>query len=422
VPCDHTIWRCVISLAFSTGTGLLAVGDVSGSVSLWNVTDLQRPVPLTDLAGKLNGAWSTKFGPRGDTLITADQGSARIWDLGSVLASHSEAVTAVQLNHRGDLLATSGDDHTLRLWRADGEQPRALATLDVGYTPRSLSISPDDRTLLLDGLGPTQVWDIAAPTRPVRAATLPETYTGASIAFDPTDTTAVISQRDRATNVYDLADPYHPKLVDDLAPVSVNGVAFHPGGNMLAVSKYGYVELWDPNAHVTSRKLAMIRTHAGSVSTFGPDGRTLSVFLYDKREIQLWGISDPRRPDLLTTFHPHGPVNGGTGGTGPPPVYSADGHVLAVPDGERTVQVWDISDPRKPASVATFTFGRQVEALSMAPDGRRLFAATAENVVQSRYLDVEDVTKRICAVAYPRISPTEWRTHFRDLPYQPPYR
>jgi WD40 repeat protein len=412
----------VTSLAFSDVTGLLAVGDIRGSVSLWNVADLRGPVPLTDLAGQLDGVSSTAFGPRGDTLVTADRGSVRIWDLGPVLVSHPEAVTAAQLNRGGDLLATGGQDHAVRLWHVDGDRRTYLAGIQLPYLPRSISISPDDRTLVLDGSGPTQVWDIATPTRPVRAATLPETRSTASVAFNPTDTTVVISHLDRTTKVYDLADPYHPTLADDLAPFAVDTVAVHPNGNLMAVTNYGYTEIWDPSARVTSRKLATRQTPAGSALTFGPDGRTLSVFLSDTRETELWDISDPRKPAVVATFRPRGPVGGGYRWTGSPAAYSADGHRLAVLDGDSTARLWDITDPRKPASITAFNFGHPATALAMTPDGRELYAATRENVVQHRYLDVEDVAKRICTIAYPRISAAEWREHFRNVPYQPPCR
>jgi WD40 repeat protein/energy-coupling factor transporter ATP-binding protein EcfA2 len=411
----------VHSLAFSRGTGLLAVGDVKGSVSLWNVADIRHPVPLTDLSGQLDGVWTATFGPRGDTLVTTDHTSVRIWDLGSVLVSHPDAVTAVRLNHRGDLLATGGADKTVRLWHVDDDRSRHLATLGLPYQPRSLTISPDDRVLLVDGSGPTEIWDIAEPTRPVRAATLPETYIADSIAFNPKDSTVVITHLNRTTNIYDLADPYHPELVDDLAPYRVETVAFHPDGDLLGVGNGGYYEIWDPTAHVTSRKLAMRQVLVGA-GTFGPDGRTLSLFHADTRETELLDIADPRKPALLSTFRPSTPVSGGYRWGAPPPAYFADGHRLAVLDGVTTVRLWDITDPRKPASVTAFTFGHRIGAMAVSPDGRQLFAATAENVVQRRYLDVEDVAKRICTIANPRISAAQWREHFQSLPYQPPCR
>jgi WD40 repeat protein len=409
-----------LSVAFSRGTGLLAVGDINGSVSVWNVADLRRPERLT--VGQLDGGWSAVFGPRGDTLFTAADGSVRIWDLSSILVSHPRGVTSVQLNHQGDLLATGGRDHLVRLWRVDGVRSRPLAAVDVPYTPRSLSISSDDRTLVVGGPGPTKVWDIATPTRPVHATDLPEVATQASVAVNPADTTVVINQRDRHVTRYDLADPYHPKVTDELAPFAVGALAIHPNGTMVAVSYYGHIELWDTKAPFASQKLAASPAADGSIVTFGPDGSTAAVFLSDTRDIQLWGIGDPRRPTALTTFRPGIPISGSFQAPGTPPAYSADSRLLAVLDGEQTVRLWDIGDPRRPRSITAFNFGRQVESLSMSPDGRRLYAATEDSVVQRRYLAPDDVAKRICAIAHPRITTAEWQDHFHNLPYQPPCR
>jgi WD40 repeat protein len=412
-----------VSLTFSRGTGLLAIGDLDGSVGLWNVADPRRPVALTGLAGQLNGGWSTAFGPHGDTLVAAGHSSVWIWDLGPVLISHPDAVTAVRLNHRGDLLATGGRDHAVRLWRVDGHRSQRLAAFDVPYTPGSLSISPDDRTLVLSGAGPTQVWDITHPARPVHAADLPPIETDYALAFNPVDTTLVIGLRDvYTTTVYDLADPYHPRRVEDLAPFAVKAVAVHPDGTMLAVGRNSYTELWDTTASVASRTLAVRQAAVGAVSAFGPDGHTMTVFHNDTWEIELLGIDDPRRPDVLARFHPSDTSDGRYLAAGPAPVYSADGRLLATPDGERTIRLWDIGNPRDPATVTTFDLGREVDSLTLSGDGGQLFAATEKSLVQRRYLDVEDVADQVCAIAYPRMSAADWRRHFPNLPYEPPCR
>ncbi|HEY7593955.1 MAG TPA: WD40 repeat domain-containing protein [Actinophytocola sp.] len=412
----------VISLAFND-TGLLAVGDLTGSVSLWNVEDRRRPVVLTDLAGRLDGGWSMAFGPRGDTLFAADHGSVRIWDLGPVLVSHPDAVTQVQLNHHGDLLATGGRDHTVRLWRVDGDGSRYLATLALPYTATSLYFSSDDRTLVLDGTGPTQVWDVTRPDRPRHAADLPETAYNGSLALNPVDTTVALSQlvgAGFATKVYDLADPYHPTQVDELAAFPVQALAFDPHGTMLAVARNTDTELWDLRAPVTTRTLAVLPTTYSAVATFGPDGRTVAVFRNDTRQTQLLGLHNPRKPEVLATFHPRVPVDNRFHMVGPPPVYSADGHLLAVVDGDRTIRLWNISNPRNPLAVTAFDFNNQVDALSISADGRQLYVATEENLVHRRYLDVDDVANRICTLAHPTISEADWRAHFNDLPYDPP--
>jgi WD40 repeat protein len=410
----------VRSLAFSDGMGLLAIGDGNGSIGVWNVADLRHPVVLTDLGAQLDGPWSVMFGPRGDTLVAVDSNAVRIWDIGSVYVSHSDTVTAVRLGSRGDLLATAGLDHAVRLWHVDSDRVRLQATVAMPFQPSSLLLSPDDATLLVGGRGRTQVVDIGTTTHPARASTLPMSNTFSAAAFNPADSTVVLTQADRKINVYDLADPYHPRLVDDLGSYPSGSLAFDPSGTMLAGDYFGDFSIWDPTAPVTSRRLASRRLPYGTSGTFSPDGHTLAVSISDPREVQLWSIDDPRRPEVLTRLRPGTPASGSLRWTGAPPVFSADGRRIAVLDGEHGVAVWDIGDPRHPESVTSFAFAHSVGEMAMSPDGRVLYAAAGDNVVQRRYLDPEDVAKRICAIAYPRITESEWRDHFRDLPYEPP--
>jgi WD40 repeat protein len=323
-------------------------------------------------------------------------------------------VTAAQLNHRGDVLVTGGRDDTVRLWRVDGDRPRQLTTLDVAHQPMSLTVSPDDRTLLVGG-GPTQVWDITTAARPTHAANLPESDFNTAVAFEPAGKTVVLTVQNR-TKAYDLTNPYRPTVTNDLAPSAATTVAFHPHGDVLATTKDGLLELWNARSAV---KLAPSNNANNPVVKFSPDGHTMAVFLQQTGETQLWDVTTPRKPTVLTTFRPRVPIGQNTWGP-PPPVYSANGRVLAIVDSERTARLWDIGHPHRPAHITDFSFAHPIKALTMTPDGRRLFVATDENVVQQRYLDTEDVAKRICTIAYPRISQAEWRKHFHNLPYQPP--
>ena len=206
------------------------------------------------------------FGPRGDSLVTAGPDTIRVWDL-SALVSHAGAVSAVAVGHQGHLLATAGEDHTARLWRIDDNGARHVATLRLSGTPVHISFSPDDRTLVLSGYGSTQVWDISEPAHPVPAADLPPVYSNATIAADPADTTLLIGQRDGNTKLYDLADPYQPKLADDLGSSALYALAIRPGGDMLAVE---HVALHGDLGPGRSRHVAQARHNVHVVTLSRP--------------------------------------------------------------------------------------------------------------------------------------------------------
>lgn len=412
----------VVSMAFEPGMRLFATGDVNGTVRLWDVTDSRQPVPLTDLPGHTNAIQSTAFGADGNVLVTADADAVtRVWDLSSTLIHHNDAVTVATVDHGGDLLVTGGRDHTARLWQIDGDHSRHLTTLDSAFTPSAASFSPDDRTLVLAGYqGSTQVWDLTHHTDPVPAGTLPRANTPISTSFGTKYGTLVISQADRHTRLYDLADPHQPHEVDELAPYALEAVAFRPGSRLLAATYGGYTDIWDVDAPFTSRNLTSKTAIDGTAVGFSPDGHVLVIFSYRSRDVQLWSVTDPRKPELLSTLESD--VSEQLLSSGPPPTFAADGRTIAIADGGRTVRVFDIANPRHPKNMVALDFGRQVESLSISPDGHHLFAAAEENVVLHRYIDIEDVVARICAIAYPRISTTEWRKYLPNLPYQPPCR
>jgi WD40 repeat protein len=141
---------------------------------------------------------------------------------------------------------------------------------------------------------------------------------------------------------------------------------------------------------------------------------------YYDHGVQLWSVTDPHRPAWLSTIPTS--INEGSLYEGSIVAFSADGHTVAIASSDDTVHIWNVTDPRHPRSVAAFGFGAQVKSLSLTPDGHQLYVAAEGNVVQHRYVDVDDVAAKICAVAYPRLTTTEWRDHFPNLAYDPPCR
>ncbi|MFF7735198.1 AAA family ATPase [Streptomyces sp. NPDC007984] len=119
--------------------------------------------------------------------------------------------------------------------------------------------------------------------------------------------------------------------------------------------------------------------HTGAVylTTFSPNGRILATASYD-RTVRLWNVSDPRRPEPLGK-----PLTGHTSWVSSA-VFSPDGRTLASASDDGTVRLWDVSDPGHPKSLGKPLTGHDgtIYLIAFSPDGRTLASAGDDHTVR----------------------------------------
>ncbi|MFC0106074.1 nSTAND1 domain-containing NTPase [Kibdelosporangium aridum] len=414
----------IYAMAFSSDGNLIAVGNASSTTQLWDwkarrmITSLPHPEPVTGVAWRHD-----------DRLLVTNSvdGIARVWTVpGPSVPATERRITTIAYHPGGQLLASAGSDVQLAYVpernRPSTIGPALLPQADqIGGT---VAISPDGRTLAADTRENKAVvlWDISDPRQPVRLGsplTGPTLAIG-SLAISPDSRLLAAASEDGHAHLWDIADPRRPAPVAKLNVERTNlvlAVAFSPDGQTLAAAtangKVGFWNLKDSrNPVMIGQPLAAARDIIYAIA-FTSDGRIFATGSSDG-VVRLWDITDRERPA------PAGPEITGLDGHIQTLAFSPGNTILA--GGNRgQIQIWDVTDPAKPYTVASLDRSRQTTwSLAFSPDGRTLAAANGD--LRFWDIDPERVASQICSTTGDIITEAEWQKHLPDVAYQPACR
>ncbi len=259
--------------------------------------------------------------------------------LRSVLTTGQPQVFGVAYAPAGDLVATSGDTGTVRLWRLDraGNAQGPPRELPSGHRGEVWSpvFSPDGRRLAACGLdGTITVWNLDKS----RAPMLLRGHTG-----------------------------------------KVWRVAFSPDGRYLAsTGDDGTVRIW--NATTGALVRTVIHTPARQLGlTFSPDGKHLAAG-DDQGLVRIWN-SDGRAEPVVLRGHTNTVQN---------LAYAPDSTVLASASTDGTVRVWRPAVPDGEPVVLRGDGNGTMETVAISPDGLRVAAAGSDGTVRVFDIDSQD--------------------------------
>jgi WD40 repeat protein len=156
----------VSAIAFSS-KGILASGDASGEIRLWNA-ETAEPVghPLQEHADAVS---ALSFSQDGTILASGSGTNDRrviIWNvanfsrIGTPLVGHTGEITAVSFSPDGHLLASGGTDHAIVFWNVQTHE-RVGNSFRLSDSPSSLAFNKQS-TVLYAGLtdGSVMAWDL----------------------------------------------------------------------------------------------------------------------------------------------------------------------------------------------------------------------------------------------------------------------
>jgi WD40 repeat protein/uncharacterized caspase-like protein len=325
------------SVKFSPdGTQILSGGE-DNIAYLWDASSGDELMEFRGHSGFIN---SVAFSPDGRKILTGSgDGTARLWELktGTSLVSfvgHSDGLDTVAFSPDGQKIVTA-DDHTARLW--DVSSGKELRRFKVDG-PSCAVFSPDGRTVLAgDRDNNAHLWD-ANSGRELRQFRAPERSWGfPSVAFSPDGLTVLAGSYDGNAYLFDVKSGR--ELRQRKVNNSVGEIVFSPDGRtILTTQSVGYngnnLRLWDAR---DGRELRQLTGSTGAQSgAFSPDGQAVATAMGD-HTIRLWDVVTGRQLKIL-----RGHTNAVSA-----VAFSPDGHTLLTGSFDLTARLWEVDSGKE---------------------------------------------------------------------------
>ncbi|MBD2356681.1 NACHT domain-containing protein [Tolypothrix sp. FACHB-123] len=316
----------ITSLAFSPNGEILATGDGTGDIYLWQIANSDQPYLI--LKGHDNWIWSLGFSPDGKTIVSgSEDGTVRLWNISTgecrrILSEHTGIVSSVAFSPDGRAIASGSVDFTIRLWDANtGECLQVF--LGHNHQVRSIAFSSDGEILASGSSESTiRLWQVS---------------TGKPLKILQGHTSQIWT------------------------------VAFSPHGNILASGSYDQtIKLWDISQGKCISTLTGHHSMVWSV-TFSPDGQTLASGS-DDQTIKLWDINQGK---CISTLTGHYSMVWSV-------AFSPDGQILASGSDDQTVKLWDLNS--KQVLRTLHGYAMQVWSVAFSHDGKILASANTGSV------------------------------------------
>ena len=363
--------EAITSIAFSRDGTRLATSSVDDTAKVW---DLGMGVELNALVGHTGDVNGVSFHPSGMYVATAsiDQ-TAKIWDLATGMAitnlsGHNEPVLDVNFSIDGTLLATASADGTAILW--DAQTGDDLITFR-GHSGSVHSVDFDYNGLYLATGGEdatARIWDIKTGEEFL----ILEGHKAPiyRINFSPDLDRLTTYSLDGSIKLWNIRPEGNREWLTLLAHSEVVfDVAYSPDGKRLATASWdGSAILWSA---ILGSKHFVLDGHSAEVTAvdFSPDGHRLATSSFDGT-VKLWDTESGEEV-MSIVAHP-GRIHD--------VVFDYEGTRLVSAGEDGVIKIWSSSSGDELLSWVAHS--GLVNRLALSPDGTRLVSAGGDGIAK----------------------------------------